>query len=404
MSFRFLTIVSVFIILSCVKNDNKAVESTGDVKQRYGIPKDIVDQNSMTEKQWDSVNGNPTVNLQQYKDTIGRHDKYKTFGWHLYSKGTAYKNYDFSKLWGIAYFSYEVDPNTGSYKSIHNWKTTGLVTKAKAQQCKVFLTVTNFGRANNHRFLNDKHAQVRLQDSLINLLSERNADGINIDFEGMHSESRDVFSDFIINLSKRFKKEPKKYLLTLSLYAVDTHKVFDIEKINNSVDVYTLMAYDYYGGFSKHAGPIAPLESSSIFGKSSVTESVNYYLNQGITKDKLIVGLPYYGGLWNTIGEKLPRIAKKFDRHLSYTSIKSDYIINRGMEVGYEASVASAYINVGANQQLWFDDSLSLAKKYDYVKAKELAGVGIWALGYDEGDSELWQLLGDKFGNKINQK
>lgn len=404
MVLRFSILIFVLTLLSCVKKEYSSIDSTNEVKPRYGIPKAETGLDSMTEKQWDSINGNPIIKEQQYKDTLDRHEKYKTFGWHLYSKGTAYKQYDFSKLWGIAYFSYEVNPNTGSYKTIHNWKTTGLVESAKAKECKVFLTVTNFGRANNRQFLTNKKAQQRLQDSLISLLSYRNADGINIDFEGMHGESKEGFTSFIQGLSKRLKEGSKKYILTLSLYAVDTHKVFDIKQLNKSVDVYTLMGYDYYGGFSKHAGPIAPLEPSRTFGQSCVAESVKYYLNQGLAKDKLIVGLPYYGGLWETTGEKLPRLAKKFEKHLSYASIKSDFIINRGMKPRYEASVASAYIDIGNNQQLWFDDSLSLAKKYDYVKEKELAGVGIWALGYDEGDSELWQLLGDKFGNKNQSK
>ncbi|MGE3801987.1 MAG: hypothetical protein AB7H80_13280, partial [Candidatus Kapaibacterium sp.] len=30
----------------------------------------------------------------------------------------------------------------------------------------------------------------------------------------------------------------------------------------------------------------------------------------------------------------------------------------------------------------------------------ELGGVGIWALGYDNGYTELWELLGMKFGKK----
>jgi spore germination protein YaaH len=50
--------------------------------------------------------------------------------------------------------------------------------------------------------------------------------------------------------------------------------------------------------------------------------------------------------------------------------------------------------------QLWYDDSISLSHKYDWVKNKKLSGVGIWALGYDHGDTELWELLANKFGEK----
>ena len=48
-------------------------------------------------------------------------------------------------------------------------------------------------------------------------------------------------------------------------------------------------------------------------------------------------------------------------------------------------------------RQLWYEDSLTLAKKYDWVNEKNIGGVGIWALGYDNGYPDLWKLLGAKF-------
>ncbi|GIT57317.1 MAG: hypothetical protein Ct9H300mP18_07460 [Candidatus Neomarinimicrobiota bacterium] len=51
--------------------------------------------------------------------------------------------------------------------------------------------------------------------------------------------------------------------------------------------------------------------------------------------------------------------------------------------------------------QTWYDDSLSLSKKYDFAISKKLGGVGIWALGYDEGYDELWNALMKKW--ELNQ-
>ena len=50
--------------------------------------------------------------------------------------------------------------------------------------------------------------------------------------------------------------------------------------------------------------------------------------------------------------------------------------------------------------QTWYDDSLSLSKKYDFAISKKLGGVGIWALGYDDGYDELWNALSEKMGAK----
>ena len=50
---------------------------------------------------------------------------------------------------------------------------------------------------------------------------------------------------------------------------------------------------------------------------------------------------------------------------------------------------------------VFIEDEKSLGLKYDFAKDKQLAGVGIWALGFDDGKKELWTLLEDKFGQKI---
>jgi len=48
--------------------------------------------------------------------------------------------------------------------------------------------------------------------------------------------------------------------------------------------------------------------------------------------------------------------------------------------------------------QGWYDDSLSLSLKYDFAINNDLLGVGIWAMGYDGSNPELWDLLSAKFG------
>jgi hypothetical protein len=56
----------------------------------------------------------------------------------------------------------------------------------------------------------------------------------------------------------------------------------------------------------------------------------------------------------------------------------------------------------GSNRyrQVWYEDEKSLSKKYDWIIEKKIGGVGIWALGYDNGYTELWKLLADKFSRK----
>ncbi len=53
--------------------------------------------------------------------------------------------------------------------------------------------------------------------------------------------------------------------------------------------------------------------------------------------------------------------------------------------------------NFNSWRELYHDDATSLGLKYDVVNANDLAGTGMWALGYDGSSRDLWQVLAAKF-------
>src|SRR6185312_12745817 len=55
----------------------------------------------------------------------------------------------------------------------------------------------------------------------------------------------------------------------------------------------------------------------------------------------------------------------------------------------------------GIWRMVFVEDKKSLGVKYDFAKNKGLAGVGVWALGFDSGTQDMWQVLQDKFGTKV---
>ncbi|MCL5432603.1 MAG: hypothetical protein M1524_00605, partial [Patescibacteria group bacterium] len=59
------------------------------------------------------------------------------------------------------------------------------------------------------------------------------------------------------------------------------------------------------------------------------------------------------------------------------------------------------YLADGTWRMLFIEDVKSLGIKFDYAMAKNLGGVGMWALGFDDGRTEFWDLLRYKFGEKI---
>lgn len=206
------------------------------------------------------------INISKYlnpslKQETSKPDKY-IFGWHPHWKGDAYTKYDFKLLSEISYFSYEVNKDNGSYYDIHNWKTTKLVQIAQSYGTKVSLTATLFGAGNLQAFLNNGNAVNNFITTIVKLIKEKGADGVNIDFEGLPGDAKDQFSTMIKNLSEYMRSEIPNSVLSIAMPAVDWSGAFDINYLNDYVDTYVMMGYDYHWKTSDSAGPIAPLKKS----------------------------------------------------------------------------------------------------------------------------------------------
>ena len=80
----------------------------------------------------------------------------------------------------------------------------------------------------------------------------------------------------------------------------------NIIALNPYVDMFIIMGYDYYYSGSGTAGPEAPLYNFETSYNYTLTKSVTYYLKQGVTPAKLLLGLPYYGREWQTVSSLAP--------------------------------------------------------------------------------------------------
>ncbi|MGB5979746.1 MAG: glycoside hydrolase family 18 protein, partial [Cyclobacteriaceae bacterium] len=205
-------------------------------------------------------------------------------------------------------------------------------------------------------------------------------------------------TNFIIDLSNSLTRQRKDYLITIALPAIDFGQVYDLPQLTRYVDMFVMMGYEYHGSNSKVAGPVAPLSAGDRWGAFDLQKSVDAYLLSGVPAEKLILGLPYYGSEWSTRDLKFPSTVSRFISHPTYRHIRQRHGEPRCCDDEVSASAYYVYRNSGNQyRQIWYEDSTSLAKKYDYIIEKGLGGVGIWALGYDHGYTELWKLLAAKF-------
>lgn len=166
-----------------------------------------------------------------------------------------------------------------------------------------------------------------------------------------------------------------------------------------------MMAYDYGNQSSTNAMPTDPL-----YGYKNgtywydVSTAVTDFLTQ-MPANKLILGVPWYS--YNYPVYKPGVNAQTIPSYWSaasvqtYATASSDTVQQQGWdpqgEVSWKAYYDSYY---GTWRMIFIDDPKSLGLKYDFAKEEHLAGVGIWALGFDTGVTGMWAELQDKFGVK----
>lgn len=326
----------------------------------------------------------------------------KVLGFHPYWVGTAYKSYDTKALTHIAFFSAEIDTATATAKFPYKSRADQLIEFAKPKGLKILLTVTNFGYTENDVILRDTAKHNSVIASIVALVKASKFDGVCIDFESVRATQRKNLVAFMQTLRNELRKVQSKSELMIATPAVDWSNTFDLQQLSVICTDIMLMAYDYYWKGSQIAGPCAPLRGESY----SVSMSVQTYLLKGVPKEKLLMGVPWYGYVWATMGSgRKSYVDTNRSDGLSITYDKAEQMAQT-YDKEYDTitrSVMMSYKDSTGWYQAWYDDSTSLGEKYSYVNTTDIAGIGIWALGYQGNSPTLFNGIKQAFAQNTTQ-
>ena len=197
------------------------------------------------------------------------------FGYHPYWGGSNYLNYQWDLLSDLSYFSYEVDPATGNASTIHDWLTSPAIDSAFANGTRVHLCVTLF--SGHSMFFNNPLSRRHLTYNLIQLVNQRGADGVSFDFELVPASQGENMVNYIAEFAAVFADSVPDGIISLAMPSVDWSGIFDIEVLNQYIDLYMIMGYDYYWNSSSLAGPVDPHYSMTSDYQYNVSRTVSYY-------------------------------------------------------------------------------------------------------------------------------
>jgi spore germination protein YaaH len=316
------------------------------------------------------------------------------FGWHPnWAPSGAYLSYDYTALTDIGYFSYETDTATGSYTTTNGWTTTPMIYTAHRAGVKMILVVTNFGGDENDAVLGSPAKQAVMIDTLIALLQQRGGDGLNFDFEEVNGSQRANLVSFMQQVSSQVKSRLPAAEISMATPAIDADSAFDLAQLSQVCDYLIMMGYDYYWSGSAKAGPVAPLVGED----EDVTISIDAYLAAGVAPAKLLLGVPWYGYDWPVSSSRREAITTG-----AATAFFCDQLDTEAITDGriFDSTTETPWFSYEAGTQwheTWYEDSTSLALKYQFANSKNLGGIGIWALSYQPDGSQFWEGIKSAF-------
>lgn len=193
-------------------------------------------------------------------------------------------------------------------------------------------------------------------------------------------------------LDAQGRRDGKAYVLSIA-GAVDGGYLNRIEPqaVADVVDHIFLMAYDIHGPWDAYADFNAPLYSASDGPsryRSSVDGGLSAWLSRGVPAEKLVLGMPLYGYIYQGVPGGSSGLYSSFlsAGSVAWNTVKHEYLTNPAYRRFRHAEAAVPWL-FGGGTFLSYDDQTSIAAKAELARQRGLGGIGFWELSQDdEGD------------------
>ena len=269
-----------------------------------------------------------------------------------------------------------------------------MVNMALESETLPILTLTPFGMNGNFdnnlisAIIRNPVSRDRLLENLVVVMKEKSYGGLDIDFEFIKAEDRDLFTEFVRVCAERMHIEGYQISVALAPKISSEQKGLlyegkDYRALGEVADHVLIMTYEW--GYTY--GPpmaVAPINMVRMVLEYAVTE---------IPPEKISMGIPNYGYDWPLPFERGETKAKTIG------NIEAVQIaVSQGAEIKFDELAQSPYFNYESNgilHEVWFEDVRSLQKKFDLIKEFGLRGPGYWQIM--QLFRANWLLLEDNF-------
>ncbi|BDD07362.1 glycoside hydrolase family 18 protein [Aureibacter tunicatorum] len=343
--------------------------------------------------EWDSVYFDKKDNgyYKLIKDSRKLDDDKRVFSWYPYWMDSAYKQYNYQFVNDLIFFSYDIDPKSGSYidkEVINDFVNGSIVDFVQAQGAKAHIAVTAYNKDQVENFLNDNYAQAVFVDSIKSIFTQTNLDGIVFDFIIYEPSQREKFNKFLLMTEaslSHMKEEEVEIILSLPIQK-ECSDNYDVSALDHYVDYYIVVNNrDHNLLDSSPITPLMPLKND-LYSHYSIEEALYRYAGRGVSPKKIAFNLYDFISIWKVKDNEMMLGYHEQDMPFEFLNTS---IPNYTSKLEYDSVFASNFIRKD-QFVYWFETDNSLDHKMDWLGHNNVSGVGVWSLKDDKYHKKFW--------------
>lgn len=309
-----------------------------------------------------------------------------------------YRNYDklteeFFDVMDIVYCAFVPVDENGNYKTNNalNNMARYVIPRAKEEGIYVIPSIGGGDSSAANIFSKIASSETKRKNfakSMVEMINKYGFDGVDIDWEAPTSSEKENFTLLMKELYTAVKNNNHHHLVTAAIGGGKWYPPrYDLANSINYMDYVNMMLYSMCSSSGQYQNSLYKSQSKNdpvngcgyTLTSCSFEESIQIYNNLGVSNDKLILGLAFYGQKQTkTDGEY------KGSGSVFYTNIKSNYLNNPNYKYVFDEKASVPYlISLDGNTFISYDDPRSIKAKSEYVIRTGCAGLMTWEWGCD---------------------